>query len=222
MGLSDRDYMHERRPKEQMWERSQQVSTLQSNLWTILTWVSILFLLYKSFLWWESSRGPVKAINPSIGVAVPETDPIERKRIYRPPTPQLGQQDSANRSAPVHSGDRTVTKCMVNGQVTFTDSDCPTGSKVSSVTVNTAYVGTVAPQMPITASPQVQYQSVATNLPTAGTVGKSSTRNAECGYLDEQIKLIDSLARQPQSAQTQDNLSAQRKRFRSRQYELHC
>jgi len=38
MGLSDRDYMHERRPKEKMWERSQQVSTLQSNLWMILTW----------------------------------------------------------------------------------------------------------------------------------------------------------------------------------------
>ncbi|MES2877303.1 MAG: hypothetical protein V4713_02685 [Pseudomonadota bacterium] len=222
MGLSDRDYMHERRPKEQMWERSQQVSTLQSNLWMILTWISILFLLYKSFLWWESSKKPVAAINPSIGVAVTETVPVESKRIYRHPTPQQGQQNSANRSAPVDFDNRTVTKCMVNGQVIFTDSDCPTGSKVSSVTINTAYVGTVAPQMPEIASPQVQDQSVTTNFPTEGTVGKASTRNAECSYLDEQIKLIDSLARQPQSAQTQDNLSTQRKRFRSRQYELHC
>ena len=111
---------------------------------------------------------------------------------------------------------------MVNGQVIFTDSDCPTGSKVSSVTVNTAYVGTVVPQMPEIASPQVQDQSATSNSPTEGTAGKTSARNAECGYLDEQIKLIDFLARQPQSALTQDSLSTQRKSFRSRQYELHC
>jgi hypothetical protein len=97
----------------------------------------------------------------------------------------------------VHDGDRTVTKCVVNGRVIFTDSDCPTGSKVSSVTVNTANVGTVVPQMPVTVSPRVQYQSIVTNFPPLVTAGTASARNAECGYLGEQIKLIDSLARQP-------------------------
>lgn len=219
MGMSDRDYMRERRPKEQMWERSPQVSKLRSNLWMLLTWVSVLFLLYKSFLWWELTKKPIKAINSSIEVAVPEAAPVVSKQS---PTPQSRQLSSVNRSAQDHSGDRTVTKCMVNSKVLYTDSDCPTGSKESSVTVHTANVGTVAPQMPVTASLPVGYQTVVTNVSSSSSVSTAPTRNIECGYLDEQIKVIDSLARQPQSGQTQDHLSAQRKKFRSRQFELHC
>jgi hypothetical protein len=111
---------------------------------------------------------------------------------------------------------------MINGQVLFTDSDCPTGSKASSITVNTANVGTVAPKRLETITPRNQDQSAVMNAPSASTVKTALARNTECGYLEEQIQLIDSLARQPQSAQTQDNLSAQRKKLRSRQHELPC
>jgi hypothetical protein len=192
MGPSDRDYMHERRSKEPMWEPSKPVSTQQSTFWKILAWVSVLFLLYISFLWWRSPENPFQAIDPSMEVRVPEAVPGGSKQNYRPPAPQPYQQGLADKSAKVHDGDRTVTKCVVNGRVIFTDSDCPTGSKVSSVTVNSANVGTVVPQMPVTASPQVQYQSIVTNSPQVSTAGTVSAHNAECGYLGEQIKLIDS------------------------------
>ncbi len=71
MGLADRDYMNDRRPEVQGWERPWRETSLRSTLWMILTWVSVLFLLYKSFLWWEPQKTPVKAINPSIEVTVP-------------------------------------------------------------------------------------------------------------------------------------------------------
>jgi hypothetical protein len=187
----------------------------------ILTWVSILFLLYIAFLWWEIQKKPPKPLIPSVEIAAPIALPTESDRAT-PPTRSQPVQQSAGTAPVTRSDYRTVTKCMVNGQVIFTDRDCPTGSKSSSVTVNTANVGTVAPQAVEPATTPRRKQSVVSNISSEGAVGNPSTRNAECGYLDEQIKLIDALARQPQSGQSQDALSSQRKRFRSRQYELHC
>jgi hypothetical protein len=226
MGLSDRDYMNERRPPEvKGWAR--QPSSLRSTLWMILTWVSILFLLYKSFLWWEGQKKPVNAINPNIEVTVPRVAPVESRQVTLPPTPVATQQGLATRQAPVHSGDRTVTKCMVNGQVIFTDRDCPTGAKESSVTVNTANVGTVASLVPDTPPPQVQHRNVVTTTTTYSTNGMAGIANAnartgECAYLEIRIKQIDAQSRQPLSGQAQDTLTAERTKVRSRQYELHC
>jgi hypothetical protein len=190
----------------------------------ILTWVSVLYLLYKSFLWWETQRKPVKAIIPSVEVSVPQPAPVEIKQVYQPPSQPI-QQGANTRPAPVHSGDRTVTKCMVNGQVIFTDRDCPNGAKESSVTVNTANVGTVAPRDQETAPEPGQQRNVVTTTTTYTTNGaaaNASGRAAECSYLGIRIKQIDSQARQPLSGQAQDGLSAEKARLRSKQYELHC
>lgn len=224
MGLSDRDYMNERRPPEvQRW--SQQPSLLRSNLWMILTWVSVLFLLYKSFLWWETQSKPVKAIIPSIEVSVPQPAPVVAKPIYQLPPPQPITQGATASPAQAHSGNRSVTKCMVNGQVIFTDRDCPTGAKETSVTVNTTNMGTVAPQVQQPSPVPVQQRNVVTTTTTYTTNGAAanvSGRAGECAYLDIRIKQIDSEARQPLSGQAQDGLTAERTKVRSRQYELHC
>ena len=45
---------------------------------------------------------------------------------------------------------------------------------------------------------------------------------AECKALDARITYYDSMARQPQSAQTQDWIAAQRKKARDRQFGLRC
>jgi hypothetical protein len=224
MGLADRDYMNERRPEVQRWERPSRETSLRSTLWIILTWVSVLFLLYKSFLWWGPQKTAVIAIHPSIEVTVPQAAVVEQRQIILPPTPQPVQLGSDARLAPVHPGDRIVTKCVVNGKVIFMDRDCPTGAMESSVTVNTANVGTVVPHT-IAPPPQVQHRNVVTTTTTYSTndvTSKAATRDAECTSLDIRIKQIDSQARQPQSGQTQDALSAERARHRSRQYELHC
>ncbi|MDO8776825.1 MAG: hypothetical protein Q7K57_50570 [Burkholderiaceae bacterium] len=47
-------------------------------------------------------------------------------------------------------------------------------------------------------------------------------RQAECKALDVQIQQYDAMARQPQSGQMQDWISAQRKSARDRQFQIKC
>lgn len=67
--------------------------------------------------------------------------------------------------------------------------------------------------------PQAQ-TGTTTITTTTNTTGSSSA--AECKSLDEQIKNYDSMARQPQSGQVQDWITAQRKKVRDRQFAIHC
>jgi hypothetical protein len=60
----------------------------------------------------------------------------------------------------------------------------------------------------------------------AGTAAPQSDPNvakkAECTALDTRITQLDSMARQPQSAATQDWLRSERKTARDRQFQLRC
>lgn len=47
-------------------------------------------------------------------------------------------------------------------------------------------------------------------------------RQAECKALDAQIQQCDAMARQPQSGQMQDWISAQKKAARDRQFQIKC
>jgi hypothetical protein len=226
MGLSERDYMNERRaPEVKGWEKpsSEELST-RSILWTVLIWVSVLFVVYKSFLWWDSQGKPLPPFSPGIAVDVHRTAPVEGGQVIAPQVPLATQQSSlGTRLTPAHSGERTVKKCLVNGQTAFTDRECPSGAKESSLTVNTANLGTVVPR--VSPVPPAQSRNTVTTTTTYSTnavAGNVSSNSGECGYLEMQIKQIDALSRQPQSGQSQDALSAQRKKVRSRQYELHC
>lgn len=62
------------------------------------------------------------------------------------------------------------------------------------------------------------------NTTTTSTVTSQSwlERQTECKALDAKIKNYDSMARQPQSGQMQDWISAQRKAARDRQFQLRC
>lgn len=51
---------------------------------------------------------------------------------------------------------------------------------------------------------------------------KSERRHDECRTLDERIARLDSLARQPQSASTQDRIAERRRQARDRQFQLRC
>lgn len=57
---------------------------------------------------------------------------------------------------------------------------------------------------------------------TVNTSQSGDGRQAECKALDAQITQYDSMARQPQSGQTQDSISAQKKAARDRQFQIRC
>lgn len=218
MGLPDREDVRERPISMFANPRSDADSAWRAMLWVVLACVVVLFLLYKSFLWWE--------VRPKTAVGSPATEVITRPGMGSAEATHAGRADAANppsASQPLDNNTHTVTKCVVSGKVIFTDGECPSGSHKSSVTVNTAKVGTVAPRMPAyAAAAPPEHQLVEVQTPSAGTTNHLPTRNAECTYLDEQIKQIDALARQALSAPSQDRLRQERQRVRSRQFELHC
>lgn len=90
------------------------------------------------------------------------------------------------------------------------------------MTVNTANVGTVAPRPSTTTAVQVVAPVVVQQPVQVAQSKAADARSLECPTLDFQVKQIDSMARQPQSAQAQDALAEQKKKLQSRQFALHC
>jgi hypothetical protein len=68
--------------------------------------------------------------------------------------------------------------------------------------------------------PQQPIVIVQARQPSAANI--SAPRQLECKSLDEEIRHLDSWARQPNSGQTQDLIRDKRKRARDRQFEIHC
>lgn len=218
MGLSDCDYMHERQSEIFGKKKSSWSNPFRTTQGMILTWAAILFLLYQSFLWWESQKHTAQKLRPDVEVRAQHSAPIPR---VVPSTRNRNQADSAADMEPSNTTTGVVTKCLLNGQVIFTDRKCPSGASASRVAVNASNFGTVTAPLAIPASPQVQ-QEIVVQQPVAETQHVASTHSLECNVLKQQIDQIDAMARQPLSTQSQDNLSAQRKTIRSRQYSLRC
>lgn len=60
------------------------------------------------------------------------------------------------------------------------------------------------------------------SLSLFGSAASSHDRQAECKALEAQIRQYDAMARQLQSGQTQDRISAKRKKARDRQFQIKC
>lgn len=212
--------MQRREPSVVSFKRADPGDSFGSILRMVLVWLCVFFLLYKAFLWWEAHKKPATQQASFPAAPIPKPTPVPNTnsappaaRVEPQPTPHDGGQWSA--------GARTVTKCVVNGHATFTDQECPHDSVASSVTVNTANVGTVAPRTTATTNVQVDVAPAA-QLPTPVVRPPVDARSLECPALELQIKQIDAMARQPQSGQIQDALAEQKKKLQSRQFALHC
>ncbi len=221
MGLSDRDYMHRQHAEVFGNRKSSQNHSFRSTLWTVLIWLTALFLLYQSFIWLESYKQSRKEIDPGIELVVPEKAPLTNSRNFVPSPGGQSRQSSSTGSEEANTDTRTVTKCLLNGHVTFTDGKCPSGSSNSTVTVNTAKVGTVAPPAFVSTPAQIQ-QSAVRQQAAVETSNAASVHEAECNLLKQEIDQIDALTRQPLSGRNQDDLRARREKVRSRQFALHC
>jgi len=118
-----------------------------------------------------------------------------------------------------------VTKCLTpSGKAAYSDGPCPEGSRATTVRlrrdVNMADGMSVEEReasnrnSAAIAVQQQQYErQVARNVDNA---------MAECSQLDAHIKWIDTVARQPQGAYSQDWLRNERQATRDRQFRLRC
>ncbi len=213
MGMMDRDYMHEKNRQRSFSPPPERFGALSK----IIVFVAIVFLLYLAADWKLNQRAPGKVDNASPA----EVEPVKQQhsttstRPFEPPTPELSPSN-----LPYATGStRTVTKCVVNGKTSYSDGECARGAVASQVTTRTDHnlMDPVHPTVTSRHETTTVHETVVTRETTSGNNNKS-----ECGFLDQQIKNLDSMARQPQTEQIQDWITAERKRLRDRQFRIPC
>ena len=210
MGLIDRDYIHDRRRQRPLSPPPERFNF--GALGMTLVFIAALFFLYKVADWKLNHRSAQPADRPHTAppvqaAALPPPAPLQ-------PTPQA-RPDSA-------AGVATVTKCVAHGGgITYGDAFCPQGSASSQITLraNHNLMAAVRLQAPLPTEAPTEQAIVVAQTPL---VDDAAAKKAECRSLDTQIERWDAMARQPQSAQTQDWISAQHKQARDRQFRMRC
>ena len=213
MGLMDRDYMHDKsrrsRPFSPPPERFK-----WGTLGMVLVFVALLLFLYKVAEWKLNGRPAPQPVAESAPQPARPSIPAPR------PTPPM--QPAYPSPSNAAAGISQVTKCVTNGRISYGDAACPQGSVSCKVTTrdNHNLMAAIRPTAasPAEATPTTQHiVEVQTR-----SISDAAAKKTECDWLDSQIKHWDSMARQPQGAQTQDWISVQRKQARDRQFRIHC
>ena len=214
MGLIDRDYMRDpdrKNPFSPPPEKS-----ILGWLIKVSVFVVLIYLGFKLATWLDVNRRSAPA--QTIKVPIPEVKKIaEPASVQQPAQPMIIYPPAQNRSAE----QAVITKCIVQGKVSYGDGACPVGAIASGVITKNNHNLVAAVKMPL----PVQAATQEPPLPMSAQVNPAldyAAIKAECVALEERIKYLDSLARQPQSGQTQDWIRSERKKARDRQFGIRC
>jgi hypothetical protein len=241
MGLQDRDYMHERKSPFTP-PKGRQTSTLM----IILVIVSTMFLLYKCY-GWLLDRGIPQRITQRVAApgqphAAPEVPVVQGVPLGWVPCIVNGQvlysasgcpdktatthsADPPSRQPPQDSSPRVVTlfHCKAyNGGTFWVNTHCNQHKALVDRMVSVPGNLSFEQQVQIA---EVQRNTASAAVPPRNVVINNATtasRDVECEAMDDQIAHLDAMARQPQSAQTQDWIREKRKAARDRQFSLRC
>lgn len=198
-----------------VWERS--LRPKQDSHWML--WLAlaaaVVFLAYRGGEWLLERRTPLPAATTSSAPTAVATEP----------TPPSASVQPAAKPNPRTSESYGVTKCIsALGTTAYSDGPCPEGSRPTIVWVQ--------PDVNLSdgLSAADREASTRNNSAVLAQIHRQEQRIAlsvenasnECTTLDAQIKSIDAMARQPQSAWTQDQLTRDRKDARGRQFRLQC
>jgi hypothetical protein len=110
-------------------------SSVTNWLIKILIVLAVVYLGYRSVHWLENSRPPSKAVE----TVYPNAEQPPSKATSTPPAQSL----------PVESN--VITKCVVQGKVSYSDGGCPTGATSSKVATNANQNLMAAVKVPIAA-----------------------------------------------------------------------
>lgn len=179
----------------------------------IATVLVMLALVYAGYRVWESSNDlppPPKTRQATSVISQP------------PPPPQASAQPQSAAPAQQAPGTHIVSKCTVNGKTLYSDNACPQGTAGTQVVTKPDH-NLMAGLTPAQMAAADRVQPVAPSISAfAPTEGSPSSNASECKALDEHIKYLDAMARQPHSGQMQDWIKDQRKKDRDRQFALRC
>lgn len=211
-GTDDHDPLRERREAMTAWERG--LRPKRDRHWAL--WLALaallVFLLFRGAEWLLAQRA---SSQPAQQRPAAPPAPIGRAAPV-PPSPS---------PAPAPPDTFEVTKCLTpSGKAAYSDGPCPPGSRATTVRLRRDV--NIADGMSISereasnrsnaaiAERQQQYErQVARNVDSV---------MAECSQLEERIKWIDAVARQPQGTYSQDRLRNERQVTRNEQFRLGC
>lgn len=247
MGLQDRDYMHRR---ERPFTPPDGGPSILFILLLVVASVFVLFKGYEWLLERQANQrqkamAPKAALNPQLPIVAPQPKQLEQAsawtrcevagRVVYSDTgcPDVRQGSSAPSSlnfqvprAPTQAALAVTTlyHCKAYAGGTFwANSHCNQHKALVDRMVGVPSTLPFDQQVALAEN----NRSAATALASNTVAGFSSptvasTKKAECKALDEQVARWDAMARQPQSAQTQDWIRGQRKKARDRQFALRC
>lgn len=179
----------------------------------IATVLVLLALMYAGYRVWESS---------SDRASPPKTRQDTSATTQPLPPPQTSAQPPSAAPAAQAPSTRIVSKCVVNGQTLYSDNTCPQGTAGTQV-ITTADHNLMAGLTPAQMAAADRVQPVAPSVSTLAQSGNPIPDRAnECAFINSEIKRLDALARQPQSVQMQDWITAERKKLRDQQFRIPC
>ncbi|WP_341916052.1 hypothetical protein [Polaromonas sp. YR568] len=210
MGLIDHDDMNEgrQRPFSPPPER---FGTLSK----VLIFLVLLFFLY-TVADWKLNQHAAKPASTSLATTpAPVSRPAPSAAPSVPPTPARSSATEAPEGA------RSVTKCIVNGKTSYGDKSCASGAKATQIVTKENHNLMAAVRAPAITKSEESAQPSAAIAQSDHDLDQAAMK-AECKALDERIKYLDAMARQPQSGQTQDGIREERKKARDRQARIPC
>lgn len=227
MGLADRDYMRDRardgeRRSARIFKNSTE-SSATSILWMVLTWMSIFFLLFKAFSWWEANR-TVPARHTVIEQRRNPPAAESNATSVRTPQPSSLRPGSPASFEPYQEAteDFSVAKCVGRTGTSYSDGPCPAGTAATRVAAGTqtniSDGLTRRTTREQSQSPVVVTTSADLPLPSI----EPSNLLAQCKSLTEELNRFDVIARQPLSGAMQDWIRDQQRALQSRKFALKC
>ena len=228
MGLADRDYMQERRPRGEGPFTPPPSAGGTPALHIILIWLLVGLVLWTLANWFLTHQRATQrfAAPPPAAQSQPAAKAPAPQAAWATEDRYPTNTQPSRRNYPA-AGNQQVIKCTAGGKTTYSDAPCPIGALATAVQITQA--PPVPPQLLRSAPPPNQTPDnwpqqpiVIVQAPQAPVVDTTAMRQLGCKALDDEIKRLDSWARQPNSGQTQDLIRDKRKRVRDRQFEIHC
>jgi hypothetical protein len=179
--------------------------------------LAAMFGLYKGADWLLLQRANARAAKQQKATPPPAAASNPNSPAAQP-FPEHPSYQSPSQTAPIT---RMVTKCIVNGKTSYGDGACGQGAVATQVVTRSNHNLIDAVQIPVVVEQLEPVQQQTMVVQSSGGQNLAN-KKAVCQALDAEIVRLDALARQPQSAQSQDRITAERRSVRDQQHRLPC
>jgi len=158
---------------------------------------------------------------PIVAVSV---DPSTKSALATPTkgVPTVEREPTLPVPSSTSSTDRLVYRCKVDGATTYSEVPCANGKVVDVRTASSGFVPQRAPVVSTTTTRIREAPQVVAAVGEDSAATAKAKRDARCAYLLAEMEQVDALARQGQSATSQDWLRERRRKLADERHALKC